>query len=308
MAPLPRGGAGSCSRTRDYRDSALPAHLEQRNHAAARAAARLCANSGASLAAALTDVNRSADSSAGPLWALAAVATVLLLREARDLCVPIAIAVLLSFALAPVVRAMQRLRLPRIAAAALLLAGIGSVTVWGISAAGDTVASAIHDLPDTARQIRQRMQASDGNLLERVNRAAAELRRGVAGLQAPPRQVASSNAVASAVWSGSASAATLAGNIVVVLFLVFFFLATAATYRPRLVDLAAPHLVSVHEALMVIRIRSPARSSASCSFAWRPRPWSGSRRGWRFERSARRSRRCGERWPARSTRFPSSAR
>jgi predicted PurR-regulated permease PerM len=191
---------------------------------------------------------------AAPLWVLALLAAAMFLRAASDLCVPIAIAGLLSFALAPIVRLLQRGRLPRLAATAVLLAVIAGVSFWGVAAAGDSIADTIRDLPRTVRQVRARMHESGGTLLERLNRAAAELREGGDGQhqQTPTTGQNVQSAVTSAVWSGSASAFTLLGNLVVVLFLVFFFLATGGTYRPRLVRLAAPHLSSAREASAII--------------------------------------------------------
>src|SRR5688572_33307896 len=60
------------------------------------------------------------------LWILAVLATLFFLRTARTLLIPIALAVLISYALEPAVAWLERHRLPRWAGAALtLLAALG---------------------------------------------------------------------------------------------------------------------------------------------------------------------------------------
>ena len=66
-------------------------------------------------------------SSAVPLWMLTGVAVVMFLRAARELLIPIAIAVLLSYALTPIVVRLQHARIPRLfSAGALLLLIVGT--------------------------------------------------------------------------------------------------------------------------------------------------------------------------------------
>jgi predicted PurR-regulated permease PerM len=56
------------------------------------------------------------------------------------------------------------------------------------------------------------------------------------------------SAATTVIWNGSASVVGVAGNLVVIVFLVFFFLATASAYRPRLLKLLTPHLSGRREA------------------------------------------------------------
>jgi predicted PurR-regulated permease PerM len=178
-----------------------------------------------------------------PLWILATVAVVLFLREAAEVCIPVAIAALLSFALAPIVRALERWHVPRLVAAALLLLALCGAAIYGVYAAGDNVARQIRDLPQTARQVRERMQDGGGSLLARLNRAAEELRGiGDAGRAEPSPSSGGAPSATTALWTGSMSAVTLLGNVVVVAFLIFFFLGTGAAYRPRLAALLRQHL------------------------------------------------------------------
>jgi predicted PurR-regulated permease PerM len=186
------------------------------------------------------------------LWVLAFVAAALFLREASALCIPIAIAALLSFALGPIIRLLERARLPPLAAAVVLLTVFSAAAVWGAWSVGDNVARTLHQLPQTARQVRERMEESGGSWLERIDRAAAEIRQVGTGRPAPPPQEQTAPPPSQALWSGSAGALTFLGNVVVIAFLVFFFLATGGAYRDRVIALMAPHLDGTREAATVL--------------------------------------------------------
>jgi hypothetical protein len=58
------------------------------------------------------------------VWMIAAVASVFLLRAASQLLIPIVLAMLISYALEPIVAWLHKRRVPRIAGAGLLLAFI----------------------------------------------------------------------------------------------------------------------------------------------------------------------------------------
>src|SRR5688572_32627044 len=56
------------------------------------------------------------------IWIIAIVATLFFLQSAKSLLIPIALAVVISYALAPVVTWLGRHHIPRLAGAALVLA------------------------------------------------------------------------------------------------------------------------------------------------------------------------------------------
>jgi predicted PurR-regulated permease PerM len=182
-----------------------------------------------------------------PLWILGAVAVAFFLRESRNLCLPVALAALLSFALAPIVRLLQRLHLSRMIATTTVLGLLLGAALWGGAAAGQNIAAAVDQLPETIRQLEQRLQRGGGTVIEQFQRVQQEL-RGFGRSSTQPGGTALAPATTTALWSGSASVIDIAGNLVVIVFLVFFFLATASAYRPRLLKLLAPHLSGRGEA------------------------------------------------------------
>jgi predicted PurR-regulated permease PerM len=186
---------------------------------------------------------------AAPLWILAVIGVALFLREGRDLFLPIALALLLSFALAPVVRLLQRARVNRWIAVTLVMGALAAAALLGAYRLADNAAQAIRELPQTVRQVRERMAAgAGGSFLDRLNRAADEMRKMQPG--APAKEAApAGGGVGRALWTGSVN---LAGNVVVILFLSFFLLATAGTYRQRIVALLRPHLSGPREAATLL--------------------------------------------------------
>ena len=59
-----------------------------------------------------------------PLWILASIAVAFFLRAARDLLIPIALAVLASYALEPLVAWLARHRVPRLAGATIVMLAV----------------------------------------------------------------------------------------------------------------------------------------------------------------------------------------
>ena len=96
---------------------------------------------------------RTSGAAAG-VWVIAAVAIVFLLRAASPLLIPIVLAVLISYALEPVVAWLHRRRLPRVAGASVLLISIVSLTGWGVYSLRDDAVEAFEALPEIARRAR----------------------------------------------------------------------------------------------------------------------------------------------------------
>src|SRR5689334_21881352 len=88
---------------------------------------------------------------------LAAVLTATVLYFAREVLIPVALAILLTFVLAPLVRRLERLRLPRVAAVIVVMitttVGIGTLG-WFVE--GQLVDLALH-LPQYRENIRGKL-------------------------------------------------------------------------------------------------------------------------------------------------------
>src|SRR5688572_7982283 len=89
------------------------------------------------------------------IWIVAVVAIVFLLRAASQLLIPIVLAVLVSYALEPVVAWLAKRHVPRIAGAGVLIALILGVLGWGAYSLRDDALRAIETLPEVARRARE---------------------------------------------------------------------------------------------------------------------------------------------------------
>ena len=186
------------------------------------------------------------------LWILATLAALAAVRIASGLLIPIVIAVLASLALEPVVAWLVRRGLPRVAAAALvlgvLIAGLG----WGSYTLKDNLRSGLQALPEAVQRAREMMeQALDkaGMTPDALPTSQPEAGRPDADRAAQPSPAAtppSAGEVPAQVMSGAASAAqragqslvALVGNLMVVVFLMFFLLHAGPETGDRIVALS----------------------------------------------------------------------
>ncbi|HKB53482.1 MAG TPA: AI-2E family transporter [Ramlibacter sp.] len=186
------------------------------------------------------------------LATLAVVASLATLRWASAFFIPVMIGFLLSYALSPVVDALQRIRIPRWFSAAVLIVGILAGSGAGLYAFSDDASQLISSLPQAARKLRDSMHLHIGrgnSTLGTVQQAAAQLDQAAkeAGNPAPPgrgvqRVVVEKPAfdLREHLWTGTVSVASLIGQVTLVSFLTFFLLLTGDTFRRKLVKIAGP--------------------------------------------------------------------
>jgi predicted PurR-regulated permease PerM len=189
-----------------------------------------------------------------PLVILASLAAVVGLKYAEAMFIPVVLGVLLSYALEPLVVRVSSWRIPRPISAGLVLmlvvAGAGTLLYQLRYQAGDVV----DRLPAAAQRFRrtlERERPAAKTALEQVQKAAAELEKAADGAGAPPRppsgvtrvQIVSAPFALSdyVVW-GSVGIAAVFGQLVLVLFLTYFLLASGDLIRRKLVKIAGPSL------------------------------------------------------------------
>ena len=180
---------------------------------------------------------------------LALLAGVVFLRYAGPVFVPIVLAVLLGYALDPLVSGLVRLRIPRpLGAMLVILATLSSLGGTAYASRRHCLA-VVESLPETAKRLRTTVErtfngSGNSDALERIKEAATEIEKtaeatsgpvpskaGVTRVQVePPRFRLSDYFV-----PGSRSVAALAGEATVILFLVYFLLASGDLYKRKLV-------------------------------------------------------------------------
>jgi predicted PurR-regulated permease PerM len=193
-----------------------------------------------------------------PLWQLslfflAAMGVVWTLRSAEPLLVPIIVAVLISYALDPVVLRLERLRIPRFIGAAVLLLAVVALVIFGAYSLKDDVAAIIDDLPAAAEKLRVALNdgRGKGGLIEKIQEAATAVEETAAAASGPvpaPKGVTKVQVeekpidLTGIVFWGPAGVLSGISGMILLTFLVYFLLLSGNLFRRKLVKLAGPTL------------------------------------------------------------------
>lgn len=184
-----------------------------------------------------------------PLAVLASVALIFLLHYAAEFFVPLLVSLLITYALSrPVTWLQAVVRWRSLAAAIVVLSivGLAGAAAWGWR---DDAQALYQQLPDAAKTISKSLQkyVKPGGPITEVKRSAVELENvAQTGKAAPaPAQPQSQANSASQIslWQvlgvGAKGLSAAAAQITVVLFLVFFMLASGDLFKKKLLAIAA---------------------------------------------------------------------
>lgn len=187
------------------------------------------------------------------LVVLAMMGSVFMLHWASEVLIPLMAGVTCSYALAPLVDRLERMRIARPVGAALtILALVGGVggTAYGLSA---DATQFIESLPDAAQTIRQAVRArrnQPATAIDKMQMAATQLEqaakesnssipaaaRGVTRVQIERAQFNLNDYL----LTSTPKLLALAGQATVLLFITFFLLASGSNFRRKIVKLAGP--------------------------------------------------------------------
>jgi len=148
------------------------------------------------------------------LWALTALATLIFLRTAYELLIPVVIAVLLSHAIEPLVARLERLRVPRALGAGLVVAALVLGVTWGVYAVRDQLKEAMDALPQAAQRVGVWLGADSAQKVQEAAQSPELIQRGVGW-----------------ILSG-------AGHVTVIVFLLYFLLWSGDHFSRRFLELA----------------------------------------------------------------------
>jgi predicted PurR-regulated permease PerM len=186
--------------------------------------------------------------SSNVLYGLAAVAVLYL---GRPVLVPVALAILLAFIVAPLVRAVQRLTRSRVLAIAVVAVTLLAVGVGGAAAVGQGVVSFAGQLPTYRETILRKIRAIRTGPGRPLGRAAETIRGIGEEILGPPvpQQEAPAPAPtaepASVAWSVLQPAARSAGTAGIVLLLLVMVLHSMESIRDRAIRLAGLHQIAL---------------------------------------------------------------
>jgi predicted PurR-regulated permease PerM len=185
-----------------------------------------------------------------PVWTLAVVAAIFLLRAAAPLLIPMIVAVLISYALDPFVTWMTRHHVPRALGATLLMLCIVGGIGFGVYALQDNAKAAVQGLPEAAMRARRFLAKSQETTPARELQQTVDVLSGDAEKREPsqsgttPRSAGGgtdaspTSALAGFIQRALGSTLALAGNATVVGFMTLFLLIASGHFRTRAIEVA----------------------------------------------------------------------
>ena len=191
------------------------------------------------------------------LSVLAAIGVILMLQYMEPVFIPLALGILISYALWPIVKSLERVKVPRAigagVAVGLFVAALG-FTFYTFS---DEAMQIVRDVPPAARALREQMRERERRStdapqtpLEEVQKAATEIDKAAAQASQPTVETRGVQKVevvpppfriSDHIGMGS-SLLNLGGQFVVILFLIYFLLVTGDLFKRKLVKIAGPTL------------------------------------------------------------------
>jgi predicted PurR-regulated permease PerM len=205
-------------------------------------------------AAAAATLSVPVDVRSAALTVMAALAIILMLQYAQAMIIPVVLAVLISYALEPIVSRLARAHVPRPLGAAIVLLLLVAAMCTLLYALRSEAHAIIEELPQAARHVRQRFEdrPTSRGAIEQVQRAATELQKAADAAApapaAPPEGVTRVQveqppfAISDYLVWGSIGIATAIGQTVLILFLVYFLLASGDLYKRKVVKIVGPSL------------------------------------------------------------------
>jgi predicted PurR-regulated permease PerM len=198
------------------------------------------------------------------LTVLAVLAVVLVLQYAQAMIIPIVLSVLISYALEPIIAWLERRRVPRALGAAVVLLSLVAAGGWLLYGLRSQATAIVEQLPQAARRFRQSVEndrPTAASAIQQVQRAATELER-AANAAAPPPPPAGIQRVqvetppiniSDYVMWGSLGVVAAAGQLVLILFLVYFLLSSGDLYRRKIVKIAGPSLTEKKVTVQILQ-------------------------------------------------------
>jgi predicted PurR-regulated permease PerM len=153
------------------------------------------------------------------LWVLSLIAVLLFLRMAYELLIPIVIAILLSYALAPLVDRLERANVHRTVGAGVVVFALVAGVLFGLYSVRTQIRDAMAALPQAVERIGQWLGAGDSaRQVEEVTRSARFIERGAGWIVAG------------------------AGHATVIVFLLLFLLMSGEHFKRRFLEVAEERL------------------------------------------------------------------
>jgi predicted PurR-regulated permease PerM len=181
------------------------------------------------------------------LTILTLIAVLFLLRYAQDVFIPLALAVLVFYALDPVVDWISKLRVPRVVGALIVLVTLLVGVSWTAYSVRDEALQVVENLPKAARNLRAALRsnpAAEESAINKIQRAATELDKTTAeAIPGPPApqgvvrvqvEEPALGATQFVKW-GSAQFISMVSQALMIVLLAFFLLVANDLFKRKLV-------------------------------------------------------------------------
>jgi predicted PurR-regulated permease PerM len=202
----------------------------------------------------LPTISLPADSHSVVQVILAVVATIFALYWAQRFFIPLFLGLILALTLNPLVRYLERLKVPRLVGTSLVMAAL----LCGMAAATLSLRTQVERILDQAPEAAMKLSvvlrdmASQPNTMLKVQEAAREIEQatnqaanGTARAQKPPTRVVIEEPkfkLVNWLWTGSWGVFGLIGETVMLLLLVVFLLLSGDTFKRKLMRISGPSL------------------------------------------------------------------
>ncbi|MGE5088863.1 MAG: AI-2E family transporter [Candidatus Levyibacteriota bacterium] len=195
------------------------------------------------------------------LVVVAIVAAIAAARVAKPFLVPLVLAMLLSYTLRPTVGRLETMGVPRVCAAALVIALLVAAALAGTYAARSSLSGAVAELPVAARKLRHAVSSAahqPPGPIAHMKDAAAELDKaaaeasGKAPSDPPPPAAGVSGWIRDFVADRSGDVLDAFAAIFLALLLALFLLSAGDTFRRKIVRIAGASLARRRLAVEVL--------------------------------------------------------
>ncbi|WP_229728628.1 AI-2E family transporter [Oxalicibacterium flavum] len=190
---------------------------------------------------------------------LAVLAVVFALSAGHSFFIPLVFGIFFAYMLNPLVRWLERIHIPRAVATSLVLGSLVVGSLTGAYNLRDEFNTILKDLPVATKKMSRALQSlNDGEpgTFQQMQAAAAEIEKATnqaAGVRVTPKRAMTDQSVVNLtqwLWAGSMGAVAFAGQTMMVIFLVFFFLLSGDTFKRKLVKISGRSLstrkITVH--------------------------------------------------------------
>jgi predicted PurR-regulated permease PerM len=185
-----------------------------------------------------------------PLMVLAGIAVIFLLYWGEAFFVPLFVALLISYALSPVVDSLTLIIRWRVLAAALVVVSVIAAVGLAAYSWSDDVQALWNEVPVATKVISKSLQ----KFMQRPSKPITEMKKAAADIESiaqtgkpasagppPPPAATPPTSLWQVVWVGWKNVMIAASQAMVVVFLVFFMLASGDLFKRKLLTIAAEY-------------------------------------------------------------------